>query len=143
PDGHTLFFTSDRTGIANVYAYSLVTGELRQVTNVINGAYMPTISPDGRHLVYVGYTSLGYDLYSLALDESQFLPALEYVDDRPLVMATAETKAWPVEPYSALPTLRPYSYELEFDEGPFGDQLTLSTSGQDITARHAFGLSVG
>ncbi|HEY6728859.1 MAG TPA: BamA/TamA family outer membrane protein [Polyangiaceae bacterium] len=143
PDGHALFFTSDRTGIANVYAYSLVSGELAQVTNVVSGAYMPTISPDGRHLVYVGYTSLGYDLYSLELDADEFLPALPYVDDRPLVMATAQARTWPVEPYSVLPTLRPYSYELEFDEGPFGDQLTLSTSGQDITARHAFAASVG
>jgi len=143
PDGHTLFFTSDRTGIANVYAYSLISGELAQVTNVVNGAYMPVVSPDGRHLIYVGYSSLGYDLYSLPLDPATFLPALPYVDDRPLVMATTETKAWPVEPYSALPTLRPYSWELDYDEGPFGDQLTVSTSGQDITARHAFNLSVG
>ena len=142
-DGHTLYFTSDRTGIANVYAYSFATGELKQVTNVVNGAYMPEVSPDGRHLIYVGYSSLGYDLYSFALDEAEYLPAATYVDDRPALMATTETKNWPVEPYSVLPTLRPYSYELDYDEGPFGNQLTLTTTGTDITARHAFSLSVG
>lgn len=142
PDGHTLYFTSDRSGIANVYAYSLVSGELAQVTNVVNGAYMPEVSPDGRHLIYVGYTSLGYDLYSLPLDAAQFLSPAPYVDERPLSMATTATRSWPVEPYTPLPTLRPYSYELEFDEGPFGDQLMLSTNGQDITARHALSASV-
>lgn len=143
PDGQTLFFTSDRSGIANVYAYSMVDGTFAQVTNVVNGAYMPEPSPDGRHLIYVGYTSLGYDLYSLPLDESRFLPALPYVDNRPREFVTTQSKTWAVEPYSALPTLRPYSYELSLDEGAFGDQLTLKTSGADITARHAFDLSIG
>ena len=40
-DGRWLFFHSDRTGITNVYAYELATTRLRQVTNVLNGAYQP------------------------------------------------------------------------------------------------------
>lgn len=144
PDGHTLFFTSDRTGIANVYAYSMVTGELRQVTNVVTGAYMPAISPDGRTLVYVGYGSSGYDLYTMPLDESRFLPALPYVDDRPPVVAAGQgNKHWPVEEYHVWPTLRPYSWELDYDDGPFGKQLTVTTTGEDITERHSFQVNVG
>ena len=43
PDGKRLFFSSDRTGIANIYAHDLATGELKQVTNVIGGAFQPDV----------------------------------------------------------------------------------------------------
>ena len=75
-DGRYLFFHSDRTGVANVYAYELATGRLRQVTNVINGAYQPEPSPDGKWLAYVGYTHEGYDVFVMPLDESRWLEAL-------------------------------------------------------------------
>ena len=48
PDGKMLYFVSDRTGIANVFAYELGSQRLMQVTNVLTGAYMPTVSNDGR-----------------------------------------------------------------------------------------------
>ncbi len=142
-DGRTLYFTSDRTGIANIYAYELDTGRLWQVTNVITGAYMPAPSPDGRTLIYAGYTSDGYDLFKMPLDPAQFLPALPYIDTRPSVMAQTRAQHWPRSSYEVWPTFRPYSYELEYDEGPFGDQLTLTTSGEDITERHAFLMHIG
>src|SRR5690606_37823502 len=63
PDGAYVYFSSDRTGIANLYRYRLADGQLEQVTNVLGGAYMPALSPDGQRLVYVGYTSRGFDLY--------------------------------------------------------------------------------
>src|SRR6266850_2135241 len=47
-DGRWLLFSSDRTGIYNVYAFR--PGELRQVTNVVLGAFDPSPSPDGSQL---------------------------------------------------------------------------------------------
>ena len=41
PDGNLLYFSSDRTGIANIYAWEPATGELSQVTNLVSGAYTP------------------------------------------------------------------------------------------------------
>jgi len=66
-DGGTLYFSSDRTGIANIYAFQLSSGTLRQITNVVAGAYQPAVSADGADLVYVGYTSFGFDLFHLDL----------------------------------------------------------------------------
>src|SRR5262249_24221951 len=83
PDGKRLFFHSDRTGVMNVYAYDIATKELRQVTNVINGAYQPEVSPDGKTLAYIGYTKDGFDLYVMPLDERLWLDALPYIDVRP------------------------------------------------------------
>jgi Tol biopolymer transport system component len=41
PDGSLLYFTSDRTGIFNVYAFDVATRSLAMVTNVHAGAICP------------------------------------------------------------------------------------------------------
>jgi hypothetical protein len=38
----------------NLFAHELATGRLRQVSNVLTGAYMPEPSPDGKTLAYIG-----------------------------------------------------------------------------------------
>src|SRR5262249_9589238 len=46
PDGKWLLFASDRSGIYDIYAWH--DGEVRQVTNVVFGAFEPQPSPDGK-----------------------------------------------------------------------------------------------
>jgi Tol biopolymer transport system component len=65
PDGKTLYFSSDRTGIFNIYRFTLSTGKLEQVTNVSGGAFAPDISHDGKKLVYANYDANGYGIYLL------------------------------------------------------------------------------
>jgi hypothetical protein len=142
PDGRTLYFVSDRTGVANVYAYELATSKLAQVTNVLTGAYMPAISSDGKRLVYVGYHSRGFDLFELPLDPARFLPALDPPNDRLLPVEPGISHAWPAEPYNPLPTLRPHAWALKYGPGNFGDELQISTSGSDAIGRHGFNLTV-
>jgi outer membrane protein assembly factor BamA len=142
PEGRWVFFTSDRTGIANVYAYDLMTLELFQVTNVLGGAYMPEVSPDGRTLFYVGYTADGFDLYSMPLDRSRWLEAVPANDSRPQPTRAAISRPWPVVEYSALPTLRPHAYSLEVGPGTFGQALRIATRGSDAARLHSFGGSL-
>jgi hypothetical protein len=138
PDGETLYFVSDRTGIANVYAYELGTRKLSQVTNVLTGAYMPAISNDGRRMVYVGYGSYGFDLHELPLEPSQFLQALPPSNDRSPAFEPDISRSWPVESYNPLPSLRPRAWTFAYGPGTFGDTLTLATRGSDAIGRHAF-----
>jgi len=138
PDGKMLYFVSDRTGIANVFAYELGSHQLMQVTNVLTGAYMPTVSNDGRQLVYVGYSSYGFDLFALALEPSRFLPAPEVLVDRPAPFEPSISHNWPVESYNPLPTLRPRAWRIAYGPGTFGNTLTIGTRGSDAIGRHAF-----
>jgi hypothetical protein len=142
PDGKTLYFVSDRTGIANVYAYELATHSLAQVTNVLTGAYMPAISNDGKTLVYVGYRAGGFDLFELALDRARYLPALDPPDDRAPAVEPSLSHAWPVEAYDPLPTLRPHAWTAAYGPGTFGNTLTVSTNGADAVGLHAFNLGI-
>jgi hypothetical protein len=136
-DGKTLFFSSDRSGISNIYAYELATGALLQVTNVVTGAYMPEPSPDGRTLVYVGYTSSGFDLFALKLERERWVAAKPPVEERP-EPASLPVQTWPVTPYRALPTLRPRALTFSYGTGTFGQAITVGTSGADAINRHAF-----
>jgi Tol biopolymer transport system component len=80
PDGSRVLFASDRTGIFNLYTYELATGSIRQVSNVLGGAFFPTVNAAG-DIIYSAYTSSGYKLYHmtspapLADGEHRYLPA--------------------------------------------------------------------
>jgi hypothetical protein len=63
-DGSRMLFTSDRTGIANLYSYEFATGAITQRSNVRGGAFCPT--SNGSVIVYSAYTSKGYKLYAMA-----------------------------------------------------------------------------
>ncbi len=67
PDGSGFVFSSDRTGVFNIYEYVLESGEVKQHTNVVGGAFAPTVSKD-EELVYSSYRSNDYDLYRISMD---------------------------------------------------------------------------
>ncbi len=67
-DGSTLFFVSDRTGISNIYAVDVDQERLYQVTNVLGGAFQPSIRADGQKMAYQHYTSNGYRVALMDLD---------------------------------------------------------------------------
>jgi Tol biopolymer transport system component len=92
PDGSTVLFSADlsATTSANVAAPFNVfsvgvpgssagaltnadalanAGEIRQLTDTVGGAQFPELSSNGT-LTYVGYTTDGYDLFSVPLDPS-------------------------------------------------------------------------
>ncbi|MCC6213961.1 MAG: PD40 domain-containing protein [Polyangiaceae bacterium] len=135
PDGAHLYFVSDRTGVANVYRHELATGALRQVTNVLTGAYMPELSEDGGTLVYVGYGPDGFDLWSMPVDPARLLPAPPEVTERPGLPPATDAR-WPVEPYSPWRTLRPRAYEVDLVTGSLGDALLVTTIGADLVGHH-------
>ena len=72
PDGKRLYFTSDRDGRDNIYGLDLTTGQLGQYTNVVTGAFMPTVlrEPDGQErLVFTGLWKQNLDLYVADIDQ--------------------------------------------------------------------------
>jgi hypothetical protein len=140
PDGKWIYFHSDRTGIANIYAYEIATGRLRQVTNVVTGAFQPQVSPDGKSLAYIGYTREGYDVFVMALDESQWL------DPGPVVARLPPPpepprREYTVEPYNPLRTIAPRKYAVQITPGNFGQALIIAIAGSDIAGHHGFALS--
>jgi Tol biopolymer transport system component len=143
PEGRTLYWSSDRTGVANVLALDLASGRLSQVTNVVSGAYAPEVSPDGRHLAVVSYRAGGFDLAIMDLDPERFRPAPPAPPDRP--DSEIDPRPVPVRrsSYSPLATLRPYSYSLGTSTNSFAHRtLELTTQGADVIGQHSFTLDL-
>lgn len=134
-DGRWLYFQSDRTGIANVYAYELATGRLKQVTNVLTGAYSPEPSPDGKTLAYVGYNKDGFDLYAMSIHESTWTDAPEYVDTHPEPPRVTRQR-WTSTPYSPWRSLVPRRYGVQITPGSFGQSIIVTAAGSDATGLH-------
>lgn len=81
-----LIYSSDETGIYNLYSLNLATNEKKQLTNVLGGAFMPDINSTG-DLVYAGYTSSGYKIFKVSSTEQKKVqPGYNYVwiDNPPL-----------------------------------------------------------
>ncbi len=60
-DGQEIIFTSDSSGIFNVYGLNRTTHQQRQLTNVLGGAFMPNVNAAG-DIAYSAYTSNGFKL---------------------------------------------------------------------------------
>jgi Tol biopolymer transport system component len=60
-DGKKLIFSSDITGIFNIYEHDLSTGKSEELTSVLGGAFMPTVNVRNE-LAFVLYTSSGYKI---------------------------------------------------------------------------------
>ena len=72
PDGQYLVFSSDRTGVYNLFAYHVKDGTLYQITNVLGGTFDPSVAPGGLRLAFVGYSSSGFDIHITAFDPTQW-----------------------------------------------------------------------
>ncbi len=69
-DGRWLYFTSDRSGVPNIYAIELETERLYQVTNVLTGAFGAAPHPDGTRMAFQYYTAAGTRIAAMNLDRS-------------------------------------------------------------------------
>jgi Tol biopolymer transport system component len=142
PDGRWLYFHSDRTGVTNVYAYEIATQRLKQVTNVVNGAYQPEPSPDGEWLAYVGYSSAGFDVFAMPLEPSQWLDPLPYEESRPAPAPARPPIPVTPRPYDPWGTLLPRGYSVRITPGNFGQASVVSANGGDIAGQHSVAVSV-
>jgi hypothetical protein len=120
-DGKWLFFTSDRSGIPNIYAIDLATEHLWQVTNVTTGAARPSVHPSGERLAFQRYHTDGWEVVVTDLDPARYrdlgqLPAP--LDGGPPLVSLAgprpettppETAAFTVDPAAAT-DLRPAAH---------------------------------
>jgi hypothetical protein len=144
PDGSLLYFASDRTGISNIYAFDLRDRTTWQVTNVLGSAFEPQLSPDGTRLAFIASVPKGgYDVFEVAIDRAAWLPARDFVDDRPepVVVRDDETVVSAPRPYRALETLAPRVWTLQVD--PTTGSANMQTNGSDAVGLHGYALAIG
>jgi Tol biopolymer transport system component len=72
PDGKYILFTSDRTGVYNLFSLELKTNRLYQVTNVLGGAFAPSVSQNGTQIAFIGYSATGFDIHIMPFDKAKW-----------------------------------------------------------------------
>ena len=65
-----MIYSSNETGIFNIYKYNFETKAKKQLTNVIGGAFMSAVDDSG-NISYAGYTSSGYKIFYITKSEQQ------------------------------------------------------------------------
>lgn len=147
PDGKHLYFTSDRTGVTNVYSAPVGPGRTDSVevlTAATTGMFYPEVSPDGRWMA--GSVVLG-DGYHVGIGPmSRLAPApaesLSAVA-RPQPVPPVDSVTTPATPYSPWRTLWPrYWMPVEEPSIAGGVRLGAFTSGSDVIGRHAYDAQV-
>jgi hypothetical protein len=140
-DGRELVFSSDFSGIFNIYALGLESGQVRQLTNVVGGAFNPVAGPGGE-VVFSAYAEKGFELRKV---EGEGV----VVEDREALEAVRPAPPW-MDARRAWPELalekRPYGMDflrtllmprLSIDEGHFKPGLYAS-SGDVLNRQNVF-----
>ena len=81
-----LYYTSDRSGVENIYMLNLETREERAVTNVLTGISDLDMAADDSRLYFTGFEHYGYDIYRIhnpleLWDEPKEVPIAKYLLD--------------------------------------------------------------
>jgi len=153
PDGRYILFSSDRDGVFNIHVYDTTDGRVFQVSNVLGGAFEPALSHDGSRIAYIGYSGVGYDLWTMDFTPATWLvpaptmsdlpsienpkPPLPGDDGRPIVRKSHR--------YRAVATFFPrviFPTALDFQSSQFGTALGFNTGLTDVLGYHNLNVAV-
>jgi hypothetical protein len=144
PDGATVLFSSDRdNGPFTLFAVDVTSGAVRRVTGAGIGARAPAVSPDGRQLVFVGYSADGDDLYSLPLDPANWQPVMTQShssssESAPRAAAPASAAFTDSGAYRPWSTLRPRFWVPVIETRDDDLLVGAATAGADALGRHTY-----
>ena len=140
-DDRTIWFSSDVTGVANVYAVDVAGAEPRRLTNVYGGALYPS-SIDGKRFLYSDYSADGFDLatfnatreYAVLKREPSSPAAQPRTEDRGPRTSDSEYSPWQ--------SLRPRWWFPVIGSAAIGGEnkpiFGITTSGADVLGRHTY-----
>lgn len=141
-DGRSIYFSSDRSGIFNLYVYDLASKQISQVSNVLGGAFTPTIAPDGGTIVFANYTSRGFDIHAMDNLPAARKVAASYRDPYPAMQYVERPVDTVQGSYNPLPTLTPHLWLPNIGSSAYSGTLAgLFTFGGDAIGRHSYTLS--
>jgi hypothetical protein len=155
PDGTAVLFSAASDDAPfQIYRVNVSTGAISRLEGTGVSAQSPTVSADGRRLVFAGYTAQGYDLFALELTDAEWTPvdgalrppgakAAPLPADAQPTLLPAARPGFLSQPYSPWETLIPtfWTPTLESD----ADELVVggATGSADALGRHAYGIEAG
>jgi hypothetical protein len=150
PYGDFILYNSGISGIDNIYALKISTGEKFQVTSSRYGAYNPAISKDGKTIYYNDQQKNGMDVVKTEFRPglwSRVQPApldnsyqhLVEQEGNPTLFQTVPSTAYPISKYSRLKgIINPYTWGLNVETDL--TQALVGISSKDLLSTTAIDL---
>ncbi len=142
-DGSGIVFSSDRTGVYNIYQYHLYHKEISQLTRVKSGAFNPVMNNEHGTLYYAGYSGNGTDIMALKYVEDLYP---DKIQEKHIVKTenkfNVNLTISEIKNYSPWSSLMPRWWEPAIFLSEDQAELGISTSGNDALAIHNYVLSV-
>lgn len=101
-DGKTIIYTSDESGITNLYVGNIETGEHYRFTDVIGGLFTPDIDEDKGRITFSAFVHGGWDIF--ISDDLEELLKRRYTDEEILEEMVAVNSAL-AEPTDSVPEM--------------------------------------
>lgn len=138
-----IFFSSDRTGVPNIFAYSLKDNTLYQVTNVLTGLFNPEIAPDGSQIVVECYSGNGMDIHLSELNREMWQETPYSTEQQPDPPQYIAENASPTNEsrYNPMSSLLPKFWLPIWGMDEDGSQFGFLTGGRDVLGQHTYFLS--
>ncbi|MEE8478968.1 MAG: hypothetical protein V3S42_03070, partial [Candidatus Neomarinimicrobiota bacterium] len=111
-DEKLIFFSSDQSGIFNIWAADVITGERWMITDVQLGAFTPDVSPSGDEITFSIYAENGFRIATKKLDISTWIQSNAIIKENTLLFSqedivisgikNSENESYLFERYSAI-----------------------------------------
>ncbi len=137
-DGEYVLYSSDGDGVNNIYAYRPSDNSFFKVTNVISGAYHPTVSPDLDQIAFVGFGSQGYELRTMNYDPSEW-KSIPPPSQTPIPVYQREKANLPVRAYNNNNWWVPDGWLPSF----IGNQVSASFGSKNALSQYNYSLNIG
>ena len=145
PDGRAIVAAAEvNEETFNLYEIDVDTSNMRRLTHSTGGATWPDVSPDGRTIVYAGYTADGFDVFAIPYGMDGFNDTA--IPRRGTTPPPATPKLAFEPPsgggtYSPWPTLPPTSWSPIIESDRNQTRVGAATGGADVLGYHAWAAS--
>ncbi|MFQ5902048.1 MAG: BamA/TamA family outer membrane protein, partial [Thermodesulfobacteriota bacterium] len=150
PDDRFILFTSDRTGVYNLFAYSVAEEKVYQVTHVLGGAFQADILRDEKGIVFSSYDSRGFKIVTMDYNpdawEETAGPIIKPYWQSKKTDTSKETQPIHItepETYSPISTIAPGFWLPSISVDHEGAVIGIFTAGQDVLAYNTYFIDVG
>lgn len=141
PDGAAIVAAvAPRDETFNLHEFALDGSRGRQLTHTSGGATWPDVSPDGKMLVFVGYTPDGHDVFSMPYPNADQDVPSSVPSPRAANASTLkpDLASRPSTAYEPLSTLAPTSWTPVIEPGSVQWRVGAAVSGYDVLGYHGY-----
>lgn len=139
-----IYFASDRTGIFNIYELDPVSGEIRQLSNVVTGLFTPQLAANGKTVFASVYGPRGFDIARFQRPPAPRIATPSIVDEiEPIDYPEVDTSSFVDRNYTPGRFMGPLLLQPQLGVVTTGAGAGAAVTGNDPVSHHRYNVSAG